>query len=70
MEEDVKKIDWKCPVCQSECAVTKDNSHRPFCSATCKNRDFLSWSEEEYRVAGEDLDPSDSGDGEVADEET
>jgi endogenous inhibitor of DNA gyrase (YacG/DUF329 family) len=31
---------------------SSDNPNRPFCSESCRNKDFIAWSEEENRLAG------------------
>ncbi len=40
-----------CPACSSE-SEYENNPYRPFCSAACKNQDFLSWADEGYRIPG------------------
>jgi uncharacterized protein len=47
----------KCPICK-KLAV---QAYKPFCSATCKDRDLLNWFDESYAVRG-----SDEEDGENA----
>lgn len=37
-----------CPIC-AQAAVAP---HRPFCSATCRNRDLIAWLDERYVVPG------------------
>lgn len=48
----------KCPACGREVEF-KDNPYRPFCSAACKGKDFLSWTDEEYSIAGEEVHEDD-----------
>lgn len=33
----------------------RDNTHRPFCSLTCRLIDLGAWLDERYRVGGEEL---------------
>lgn len=47
----------KCPRCKKEFLWDLDNPqktpHRPFCSSACKNVDFLSWANDEYKISRE-----------------
>jgi len=38
----------KCPVC----GRPRVNEHTPFCSARCKDRDFMRWLNEGYTIPG------------------
>ena len=40
-----------CPRCEKPTSTSKDNKHRPFCSAKCKLIDFGSWANEENIVS-------------------
>ncbi|CAA0083946.1 DNA gyrase inhibitor YacG [BD1-7 clade bacterium] len=43
---------YQCPSCQTELTWQADNEHRPFCSARCKNKDFVAWTNEENVLPG------------------
>jgi len=47
----------KCPSCKKP-VEWKDNPWRPFCSERCKLIDFGRWAEEEYRVPGRQINPT------------
>jgi endogenous inhibitor of DNA gyrase (YacG/DUF329 family) len=47
----------KCPICDKP-AETKENPHRPFCSARCKLLDLGNWVDENYRVPSQVERPS------------
>lgn len=58
----------KCPSCETELVWSKDNEFRPFCSAQCKNKDFIDWANEDRVIAGNSMfDDILSGDLEVVD---
>ena len=43
----------KCPTCRKE--VSWDNNrYRPFCSDRCRLIDLGAWTEERYKIAGDD----------------
>ena len=42
-----------CPKCGSK-TQWENNEFRPFCSARCKNVDFIAWATEDYRLGTED----------------
>jgi uncharacterized protein len=45
----------KCPTCRKE--VEWDNKpHRPFCCERCRLIDLGAWTQERYRIAGEEVD--------------
>ncbi|HXT64166.1 MAG TPA: DNA gyrase inhibitor YacG [Pyrinomonadaceae bacterium] len=46
----------KCPTCDKAVAW-QDNPWRPFCSERCKLIDFGRWTDEEYRVPGQRVNP-------------
>ncbi len=53
----------ECPGCGRGIEWSTDNPHRPFCSARCKDADFIGWAEEKnvIRVESADVDfPEDS----------
>lgn len=53
----------KCPTCRKE-APWKNNPHRPFCSDRCRLVDLGAWTQERYRIPGDevDLNPRDDDD--------
>lgn len=53
-----KILTVKCPGCNAEVVWEETSEYRPFCSASCKNRDFIGWANEENKV-GSDADYDD-----------
>lgn len=52
----------KCPTCRKE-TPWEDNPHRPFCSDRCRLIDLGAWTQERYRIPGEEFEPAaDDGD--------
>jgi len=49
----------KCPSCARPSHFHPKNPFRPFCSARCQTADTAAWAEEQYRVAGDPIDPQD-----------
>jgi len=47
-----KSIAVKCPSCSQQVEWVEKNSFRPFCSETCKNKDFIGWANEEKQLSG------------------
>ena len=45
----------KCPTCRKE-VQWENNPHRPFCSDRCQLIDLGAWTEERFKIAGDDLD--------------
>jgi uncharacterized protein len=45
----------KCPTCRRE-TTWEDNPYRPFCSDRCRIIDLGAWSQERYRIPGEEID--------------
>ncbi len=41
-----------CPSCSSKNEWTTDNPNRPFCSESCRNKDFVAWANEENVMPG------------------
>jgi endogenous inhibitor of DNA gyrase (YacG/DUF329 family) len=59
----------KCPTCHRE-AEWENNPHRPFCSDRCQLIDLGRWTEERYRIPGnETQSPLDDKDDDDGDEE-
>ncbi|WP_101757765.1 DNA gyrase inhibitor YacG [Oceanicoccus sp. KOV_DT_Chl] len=50
MNTATKKI--PCPSCKTAIEWRTDNPNRPFCSESCKNKDFIAWAEEDRAMAG------------------
>jgi endogenous inhibitor of DNA gyrase (YacG/DUF329 family) len=48
-------MQYKCPSCEAEITWDTNNEFRPFCSAQCKNKDFIGWANEEHVMAGSSL---------------
>ena len=44
--------EYLCPTCKTALAWNPENTHRPFCSERCKNRDFIDWAGEKNQIAG------------------
>jgi hypothetical protein len=44
----------RCPNCAGDSVYSQGNPYRPFCSARCKNQDFIHWASEGYRVHSAD----------------
>lgn len=44
----------QCPSCGEPVVWDAANEYRPFCSARCKDLDFIGWAEEEHRIAGDE----------------
>ena len=42
----------KCPACKANIAWNKDDPNRPFCSESCKNKDFINWANEDNIIGG------------------
>ena len=51
----------KCPRCRKE-VPWEGNPHRPFCSDRCRLIDLGAWTQERYRIAGEELEQRDEDD--------
>ncbi len=41
-----------CPACGEHNTWRRDNDNRPFCSARCKDADFIGWADETNRIEG------------------
>lgn len=48
-----RQLKVKCPGCGIELVWDTTNPHRPFCSARCRNADFIGWANEEHRIGGD-----------------
>jgi hypothetical protein len=53
----------RCPICNRECDIPDDATHRPFCSSRCKTIDLGNWLGEAYRISSP-LDAADIEDDE------
>jgi endogenous inhibitor of DNA gyrase (YacG/DUF329 family) len=52
MNNTKSSLTTNCPTCKTSLVWSSDNPNRPFCSESCRNKDFIAWSEEENRLAG------------------
>ncbi|MGJ8687373.1 MAG: DNA gyrase inhibitor YacG [Spongiibacteraceae bacterium] len=51
--KDAKKVLMvNCPSCKATTPWDSANPSRPFCSAQCKNQDFIAWANEENTIPG------------------
>ena len=41
-----------CPRCKTPILWDKNNENRPFCSESCRNKDFIGWANEEKMMKG------------------
>lgn len=48
-----KPLSVKCPGCSAEVIWEPASEFRPFCSASCKNKDFIGWAKEEHKLSGD-----------------
>lgn len=59
----------ECPSCKKKIIWDSNNPHRPFCSQSCKDKDFVAWANEENVIGGnsayDDLLSGDLGNGEL-----
>ena len=46
----------KCPNCGMEVVWIEQNAERPFCSARCRDTDFIGWAKQEHKIAGDNDD--------------
>ncbi len=51
--KDAARPTGRCPVC----GRPRVHHYRPFCSATCRDRDFLAWVGERYRLPAVEEEP-------------
>ena len=42
----------QCPACKTQVAWVEKNIFRPFCSESCKNKDFIGWANEDKQISG------------------
>lgn len=52
MSTTIDKSTVRCPTCKAPTPWNPDNPFRPFCSETCKNKDFIDWANEEKNIPG------------------
>lgn len=50
-----KTITVSCPGCKNTIEWSESNPFRPFCSESCKNKDFIGWANEEKKLAGSNI---------------
>lgn len=48
----------RCP----NCGQPRDPRYRPFCSARCRDRDFLGWLDGRYAIPAQESEAEDDGD--------
>lgn len=53
---DTKPLIVKCPTCGADVTWGEQSPHRPFCSARCRDTDFIGWANEEKRIEGDGED--------------
>ncbi len=46
-----------CPICRKPTV----HAFRPFCSRACRDRDFINWADEGYKVPAKPDDDEDDG---------
>ena len=44
-----------CPSCKTDVEWNDKFPLRPFCSESCKNKDFIGWANEEKKLAGSNV---------------
>ncbi|MCR8923677.1 DNA gyrase inhibitor YacG [Dasania sp. GY-MA-18] len=42
----------ECPSCKRKLQWDSNNPYRPFCSQSCKDKDFVAWANEENVIGG------------------
>jgi endogenous inhibitor of DNA gyrase (YacG/DUF329 family) len=54
-------IKTRCPICRKPTV----QEFRPFCSRACRDRDFIGWADESYRVpvAADEQDSTEKDEG-------
>lgn len=45
------KLQINCPGCGKKTTYSRANENRPFCSASCKNKDIIAWANEENKFS-------------------
>ncbi len=50
-----KPLTVKCPSCGTKTPWSNSNPNRPFCSEQCRNKDFVSWANEENVISGNSM---------------
>lgn len=48
-----KPLVVKCPSCGAEVIWQESSEFRPFCSASCRNQDFIGWANEEKKIGSD-----------------
>lgn len=49
---DTSSLTVNCPSCQTKVNWSNASTHRPFCSQSCHDKDFIKWANEEQVIAG------------------
>lgn len=47
-----EKPEVECPSCKRKAQWDTNNPYRPFCSQSCKDKDFVAWANEENIIGG------------------
>jgi uncharacterized protein len=50
-----KVTQLECPCCKKTIQWDTNNPNRPFCSQTCKDKDFVAWANEDNIIGGNSL---------------
>jgi len=56
MMSEIKPLYVNCPGCHQKIIWSNTNAFRPFCSESCKNKDFVGWANEEKKLSGSEYD--------------
>lgn len=52
----------RCPICKTD-ILWEGNPYRPFCSERCRLVDLGAWTDDRYRIAGDENDDEQPGEG-------
>lgn len=52
MEDKDDRVTVQCPTCKTEVRWGKESVYRPFCSSSCRDKDFIDWAHEENSIPG------------------
>jgi len=50
-----ESIQINCPGCKTKITWDNTSAFRPFCSESCKNKDFIGWANEEHIMEGNSI---------------
>ena len=54
-----KEIIVSCPTCKKKLLYNPESSYRPFCSPACKDDDLIAWSDQEFKIKGQEMSDED-----------